>query len=159
MWGWVAPSDYSDPNPTHGDILGKGWLQAHRTTANRDAIILSRRSRGMMVNISDPVDVNFGKTFILTEGLIDGDIMNNANWKEVVEWSSTELIPYQAPTVVDWQTVFTLPTIPTWVVQMFINNQKVSIGGFTVVNNIVTYLNTASYTIEADDTIDFYYVE
>ena len=154
MWGWVAPSDYSDPNPTHGDIFGKGWFQAHRTTADRDTIIESRRSRGMGVSISSPIDPNYKKLFILVEWLVDANIMNNSNWLEFTGGGT--LSYYTEAVLVDWQTAFTLPAEPA-ITLMFVNWVKINNSWFSVVWINVTYL-ALWYPLDTTDTVEFYYM-
>lgn len=81
LWGFVSPTDYSDPYAQTIDILQQGGYQVHQTTASMDAIILERRKFGMEV-----MNIETNKAMRLcdsTHGGVDNDIMNNANWIEI----------------------------------------------------------------------------
>jgi len=92
--GWrVAPTDYSDPFPTHLDILGKWWYQSHKTIIDRDLIITDRRSRWMLVYVWDDVTPTNNWAYELKRGYFDTDINNNLNRKfsdNVSQFTSTK---------------------------------------------------------------------
>jgi hypothetical protein len=55
----------------------KGGLHSVTTTSDRNNIIFQRREWGMMCYVT-----NDNKTYQLTYGYVNTDIMNNSNWKE-----------------------------------------------------------------------------
>jgi parallel beta-helix repeat protein len=80
-----------DPYATHLDYMGLGGHRAVATIAERNAIILQRRSFGMLVTVNDdPVQAN-NKTYMLANvklGGVNDVITNNNNWIEFSTGSS-----------------------------------------------------------------------
>ncbi|UPL50534.1 hypothetical protein [Hymenobacter sublimis] len=83
----ITPFTTEDIYNTHFAKYGKGSLHNPATLAERDATLESRREWGMEANLPS------GTKYVLVKGLVDTNIMNNANWKLVVagEYDDTEL--------------------------------------------------------------------
>lgn len=73
----IRPNDSLDPIASAYATEIKGGLHTSSTSTDRNNIIFERREWGMMCYV-----VADNKTYQLTYGYIDNDIMNNSNWKE-----------------------------------------------------------------------------
>ncbi len=90
--GFVAPTDYSNPDPQQIDILQKGGHRCVKELTDRDTITEQRRSRGMLVYIfEDPTPSNNWLYQLLSwsNWWVDNDINNNDNRVVFESWSST----------------------------------------------------------------------
>jgi hypothetical protein len=73
----IRPNDSLDPIASAYASEIKGGLHSVTTSSDRNSIIFERRDWGMMCYVQ-----NDNKTYQLTYGYSNTDIMNNANWKE-----------------------------------------------------------------------------
>ena len=73
----IRPNDSLDPIASAYATEIKGGLHTAATSTDRNSIIFERREWGMMCYV-----VVDNKTYQLTYGYSDTDIMNNLNWKE-----------------------------------------------------------------------------
>lgn len=73
----IRPNDSLDPIASAFSSEIKGGLHTATASSNRDSIIFERREWGMLSYV-----INDDKTYQLTYGYADTNIMNNANWKE-----------------------------------------------------------------------------
>jgi hypothetical protein len=73
----IRPNDSLDPIATAYASEIRGGLHSATSSTDRDSIIFERREWGMMCYVIDE-----SKTYQLTYGYSNTNIMNNSNWKE-----------------------------------------------------------------------------
>ena len=116
---FVAPTDYSNPDPQQIDILWKGWLQCFLTISDRDSITQQRRSFWMIVSVyGDPITSDNWYYQLSNTNLwwVDNDINNNLNRTKVSITGSIEkyIFPFDQSDVVGNSVTITHNLNETW---------------------------------------------